>query len=106
MKNILSIFIVLFTLQNAISQTLSPIIKRHNGINYERLTRIDTILKNYENKNWLVGAVVIIVKDNQVVYYKGSGYSNLLNKRPMQADAIFRINTCVTAQRRPSRCKE
>ena len=91
MKNILSIFIVLFTLQNAISQTLSPIIKRHNGINYERLTRIDTILKNYENKNWLVGAVVIIVKDNQVVYYKGSGYATLLNKKPMQADAIFRI---------------
>ena len=91
MKKILSIILVLFTLQNAISQTLSPIIKNHNGINYERLAQIDTILKNYEDKNWLVGTVVIIVKDNQVVYCKGSGYSNILNKKPMQADAIFRI---------------
>ena len=91
MKNILSFILVLFTLQNAISQTLSPIINNHNGINFERLSQIDTLLKNYENKNWLVGTVVIIVKDNQVVYYKGSGYSNLANKKPMQADAIFRI---------------
>ena len=91
MKNILSIILILFTLQNAISQTLSPIIKNHNGINYERLPLIDTLLQQYEDKNWLVGAVVIIVKDNQVVYYKGSGYSNLSSKKPMQADAIFRI---------------
>lgn len=91
MKKILSIILILFTLQNAISQTLSPIIKNHNGISSERLTLIDTLLQQYEDKNWLVGAVVIIVKDNQVVYYKGSGYSNLSSKKPMQADAIFRI---------------
>lgn len=91
MKKIVSFILVLSTLQNAISQTLLPIIKKHNGINYERLSQIDTLLKNYEDKNWLVGAVVIIVKDNQVVYYKGSGYSNLSKKKPMQPDAIFRI---------------
>jgi hypothetical protein len=38
-------------------------------------------LKQYEDKNWLAGAVVIIVKDNQVAYYKGSGYSNLSIKK-------------------------
>ncbi len=91
MKNILSIILIFFTLQNAISQTLSPVVKHHNGIHYERLAQIDTLLKHYEEKNWLVGAVVIIVKDNQLVYYKGSGYSDLSNKKPMQADAIFRI---------------
>lgn len=91
MKNILSIIFVLFTLQNANSQTLSPLVKNHTGINYERLRQIDTLLKNYEDKSWLIGTVVIIVKDNHVVYYKGSGYSNLANKKPMQADAIFRI---------------
>ena len=91
MKNILSIILVFFTLQNVISQTLSPVVKHHNGINYDRLAQIDTILKHYEDQKWLVGAAVIIVKDNQVVYHKGSGYSNLLTKKPMQADAIFRI---------------
>lgn len=91
MKKTLSIFLVFFTLQTTIGQTLSPTIVKHSGVNYERLTQIDTILKHYEDKNWLVGDVVIIVKDNQVVYYKGHGYSNLSIKNPMKADAIFRI---------------
>ncbi|WP_462248755.1 serine hydrolase domain-containing protein [Ferruginibacter sp.] len=91
MKKILPIFLVFFTLQTAIAQTLSPTIVKHSGVNYERLAQIDTILKYYEDKNWLAGDVVIIVKDNQVVYYKGHGYSNLSAKKPMQADAIFRI---------------
>ena len=91
MKKLLSTFLFFFTLLNAIAQTLSPTIVKHSGINYERIAQIDTILKHYEDKNWLVGDVVIIVKDNQVVYYKGHGYSNLSIKKPMQADAIFRI---------------
>jgi len=91
MKKLLGIFLVFFNLQTAIAQTLSPTIVKHSGVNYERLAQIDTILKHYEDKNWLVGDVVIIVKDNQVVYYKGHGYSNLSIKKPMQADAIFRI---------------
>ena len=91
MKIILSIFLVFFALQTAIAQTLSPIIVKHSGVNYTRLAQIDTILKHYVDKNWLVGDVVLIVKDNQLVYYKGHGYSNLSIKKPMQADAIFRI---------------
>lgn len=73
------------------SQTLSPMVKPHSGFNYERLAQIDTILKHYEDKNWLVGEVVLVIKDNQVVYYKGHGYADIKNKKPMPADAIFRI---------------
>ncbi len=91
MKKILNIFLVFFALQSAIAQTLSPTIVKHSGVNYERLAQIDTLLKKYVDKNWLAGAVVIIVKDNQVAYYKGHGYSNLSTKKPMPADAIFRI---------------
>jgi len=90
MKKLPGIFLVFFGLQT-IAQTLSPTIVKNSGIHYERLAQIDTLLKLYEDKNWLVGAVVIIVKDNKVVYYKGSGYSNLSTKKAMQANAIFRI---------------
>jgi CubicO group peptidase (beta-lactamase class C family) len=90
MKKLPCIFLVFFGLQT-IAQTLSPTIVKNSGIHYERLAQIDTLLKLYEDKNWLVGAVVIIVKDNKVVYYKGSGYSNLSTKKAMQANAIFRI---------------
>ncbi|QNA43466.1 serine hydrolase domain-containing protein [Lacibacter sediminis] len=91
MKKITGLFLALFALQCVFAQTLSPIVKQHHGFNYQRLAQIDTILKNYQDQNWLVGAVVIIVKDNQVVYYKGSGYANRSSKTKMQADAIFRI---------------
>ena len=91
MKKLLSSFLVFFTLQTALTQTLSPTIVKHKGIYYERLAQVDTVLKQYVNKSWLVGAVVIVVKDNQVAYYKGFGYSDLATKKPMQVDAIFRI---------------
>jgi CubicO group peptidase (beta-lactamase class C family) len=42
-------------------------------------------------KNHLVGAVTLIVKNNQLVHYKGHGYADLASKKPMPADAIFRI---------------
>lgn len=91
MKNIIGSLLLLFSLQTAISQTLSPIPKRHPGIDYDRLSHIDSLLNRYVEQNWLAGAVVLIVKDNQVVYTKGSGYANRENKKPMQPDAIFRI---------------
>lgn len=91
MKKLLSILPAFFALQAAIAQTLSPVIVKHSGVDYERLAKIDTLLKQYEDRGWLPGAVVIIVKDNQVAYHRGSGYANLAAKRPMQADAIFRI---------------
>lgn len=91
MKNIRCFLLVLLTLQQVNAQTLSPVIKTHNGISYERLARVDTLLKSYVDKSWLIGAVVIVVKDNQVAYYKGIGYANLAAKKPMPADAIFRI---------------
>jgi len=91
MKKFLSIILVFFALQTGLTQTLSPTVVKNSRIHYDRLAQIDTILKQYVDKNWLVGAVVIIVKDNQVAYYKGHGYSNLATKKPMPADAIFRI---------------
>jgi len=91
MKKFLSTILYFFALQIAFAQTLPPTVVRHSGIHYDRLAQIDTILKQYVDKNWMVGAVVIIVKDNQVAYYKGHGYSNLSSKKPMPADAIFRI---------------
>lgn len=91
MKNSLSILFLFIFLQNSVSQTLSPSVKLRSDINYERLTKIDTILKSFVDKNWLVGAVVLVIKDNQVVYYKGHGYADFKSKKPMPADAIFRI---------------
>lgn len=91
MKKIRSILLFLFCLQTAIAQTLLPNIVKQSGIHYERLAQVDSLLKQYTGKKWLAGAVILIVKDNQVAYYKGHGYSDIAAKKPMQTDAIFRI---------------
>ena len=64
---------------------------RNNSVDYERLSRIDAVVNDYINKKWLNGAVSIVIKDNQVIQYKGYGYADIDSKKPMQKDQIFRI---------------
>ncbi|HEX3165976.1 MAG TPA: serine hydrolase domain-containing protein [Chitinophagaceae bacterium] len=64
---------------------------KNNTVDYERLAKIDGLLNEYISKNWLTGAVSIVIKDNQVVQYKGYGYADAATKKPMKNDAIFRI---------------
>lgn len=64
---------------------------KNNNIDYERLAKIDGLINEYINKNWLTGAVTIVIKDNQLVQYKGYGYADVATKKPMKNDAIFRI---------------
>ena len=64
---------------------------KNNNVDYERLAKIDGLVNEYISKNWLTGAVSIVIKDNQVVQYKGYGYADVATKKPMKNDAIFRI---------------
>ena len=73
------------------SQAIQLNSKPNTTINYERLLLIDSLMNNYIKSNWLRGAVTIIVKDNQLVQYKGYGYQDFDSKKKMPADAIFRI---------------
>lgn len=91
MKKIPGIVLCLLLINTTVAQTLSPVPVTHNGFYYDRLSRIDTLLNEYTGKKWLAGAVVLVVKDNQVAYYKGHGFSNMAAKKPMPADALFRI---------------
>lgn len=65
--------------------------KPNPSVNYTRLKRIDTVINDYINKDQLTGMVTIIVKDHQVIQYKGYGYLSRETKKPMPNDAIFRI---------------
>jgi hypothetical protein len=62
MKKLFSTLLSLFALQVATAQTLSPIVVKDGGVHYQRLAQIDTILKQYVDKNWLVGADHLKVK--------------------------------------------
>lgn len=90
-KPLLFLLILLLGFQTNFAQVLAPQVKPHPGFDYSHLAQIDAISKQYVDNNWLVGSVVLIVKDNQVVYYKGLGFADAASKKPMPADAIFRI---------------
>lgn len=64
---------------------------KNNTINYDRLAKIDEMVNGYINKEWIKGAVTIIVKDNQVVQYKGYGFTGEGTKKPVPNDELFRI---------------
>jgi CubicO group peptidase (beta-lactamase class C family) len=73
------------------AQTIQTNAKPGPAVNYERLSRIDSLINSYIKNNWLTGAVTIIVKDNQLIQYKGYGYQDFESKKKMPPDAIFRI---------------
>lgn len=80
----------------SISFSLSAqVIDRSNrpnpSVDYKRLSYMDTLINSYVNKDWVKGVVTLIVKDNQLVQYKGYGYLDDATKKPMPADAMFRI---------------
>ena len=85
--------ICLFVLSISLfGQTLSPTVVTNNPrINYAHLNHIETLVKPYIDQKKLVGSVVIVVKDNQVVHYKGYGQANAEEGKAMQANTIFRI---------------
>lgn len=73
--------------QTIITTTGSP----NTSVDYKRLERIDTMVNSYINKGWINGVVTIVVKDGQVVQYKGYGYSDAAGKKQMDKNSIFRI---------------
>ena len=89
-------FLFLTTLfVSSLPQLSAQIIQRTSKINpevdYDRLLRIDTLINNYVKNDWIKGAVTLIIKDNQIIQYKGYGYANAETRKPMPADAMFRI---------------
>lgn len=64
---------------------------KNNAVNYSKLNTIDSLVNSYIKKNWLTGAVTIVIKDNMVVQHKGYGVADIESKKPMQKDQLFRI---------------
>jgi CubicO group peptidase (beta-lactamase class C family) len=83
-------FLFLFSF-SSFAQVIDKSGKQNPFVDYSRLSRIDSIADNYVKKDWVKGVVTIIVKDNQLVQYKGYGYADAASKKPMPNDALFRI---------------
>lgn len=88
---ILPAIVLLCITSTTFAQVIQTNAKPNATVNMERLNRIDELVNSYINKNWLTGAVTIVIKDNQLVQYKGYGLADVETKKPMAKDAIFRI---------------
>jgi CubicO group peptidase (beta-lactamase class C family) len=90
MRKLLFILLSFFVFSFLHAQVIELTAKNPN-VDYDRLKRIDTAVNDYISKNWETGVVTIVVKDNQLVQYKGYGYADAEKKTPMKNDEIFRI---------------
>jgi CubicO group peptidase (beta-lactamase class C family) len=84
------LFILFFSV-NGFAQVIDRSGKPNSFVDYSRLTRIDSLINDYVKNNWVKGVATIIVKDNQLVQYKGYGYLDAGSKKTMPPDALFRI---------------
>jgi len=73
------------------NEMLKEAVPESAGVSSERLRRIDQVIQQYVDSNWLNGAVAIFVRNGKIVYYKALGYEDISKKTPIKKDAIFRI---------------
>jgi CubicO group peptidase (beta-lactamase class C family) len=89
MKN--SIFILLVFFSFVTCGQLVPAKPETVGFSTDRLKRIDAMVNDLISKQGIPGAVVLIVRNGNVVYHQAYGYSDVEVKKVMQKDNIFRI---------------
>src|SRR2546430_7330958 len=56
-----------------------------------RLARIDRFMQQYVDSGQIAGAVGLVLEDGRVVYRRAVGWLDRESRRPMTADALFRI---------------
>lgn len=61
------------------------------GMNSQRLNRIDAVVQQYIDSQWIAGATAIVVRHGEVVYQKAFGLRNSSTRARQQKDDIFRI---------------
>ncbi|WP_317173802.1 serine hydrolase domain-containing protein [Adhaeribacter radiodurans] len=61
------------------------------GMSSARLQRIDKMIQEYTNNNYLPGAIAFISRNGKTVYQKSFGFNDTETKTPLDPNAIMRI---------------
>ena len=70
---------------------LTPASPEAAGMNASRLARIDAVVQQYIDSQWIAGATAIVARNGKIVYHKAFGRADVSTRRPQQQDDIFRI---------------
>jgi CubicO group peptidase (beta-lactamase class C family) len=91
-KKLFQFLLLLLPLSTLIAQKIIPAAKPEEaGFSTERLQRIDDAMNEWSQKEWMNGAVALVIRNGKIVYYKAAGYNDIANKTPLKKDDIFRI---------------
>ena len=63
----------------------------NQGMSLERLSRIDTVMQDYINREKLSGNVIYVARNGEPVYYKAFGKRDIAANDNMECNDIFRI---------------
>ena len=92
MRKLPILYLLLFTLPCLSSaQIIQTPAGPDPSVDYGRLARIDTFIEGYVRRGWINGVVTLVVHNGRVVQYKGYGYADIGQRRPMHRDDLFRI---------------
>lgn len=93
MRKICFLLLLLVSVVTCFSQSkiLTPSTPEKANVSADRLQRIDRLVQEYIDSNWIAGAIAIVAKDGNIVYHKAIGYDDRSKNKPLQKDAIFRI---------------
>lgn len=92
MKNIVCLLIALLAHQAfGQNKTFTSAKPEEAGMSSVRLAKIDQLVNDYINRQWIPGATIFIARNGKIVYHKAYGFSDTENKKPMKKDDIFRI---------------
>ena len=72
-------------------QSLNSISSENNEFDYERLSRLSYKLDEFSKEGILPGSVVLISKNDEIIYHEAFGFSDIDNQIPMKTNSIFRI---------------
>ncbi|HTQ66812.1 MAG TPA: serine hydrolase domain-containing protein [Puia sp.] len=91
-KQFLFLIIFVFTGSFVFAQTITDAANPESaGFSSERLKRLDTSMTGWVNRQWMNGAVGLVIRNNKIVFYKAYGYKDVDAKTEMLKDDIFRI---------------
>jgi CubicO group peptidase (beta-lactamase class C family) len=96
MRKIFSLIIIVIVIAlNCCSLSAQTVLTvgapEQNHYSAERLKRIDKLVQQYIDSNWISGAIAIVAKNGNIVYHKAIGYDDKEKNKPLQKDAIWRI---------------
>lgn len=89
-RTYLLLLLCFFTLKIS-SQTLPAADPEQGNVDSERLRRIDMMLQDGIEREYMNGAVALIARDGKVVYSKAFGWADKEGRKAMDREAIFRI---------------